>query len=55
MKSAASVTALMLLFTGCNGGGGPPPDFTLQDIDGNTVTLSELRGKAVLIDFWFLA
>jgi len=28
------------------------PDFTLQDIEGNPVTLSEFRGKTVIIDFW---
>jgi len=28
------------------------PDFTLQDLDGNTVTLSEFRGKTVIVDFW---
>ncbi len=28
------------------------PDFTLLAIDGKTVTLSRLRGKVVLIDFW---
>ncbi len=27
------------------------PDFTLTDIDGNTFTLSDHRGKVVLIDF----
>ena len=41
--------------------GGPPPaprqgfaapDFTLQTLDGNTVTLSNLRGKAVVLNFW---
>lgn len=30
----------------------PAPDFTLKDIDGNTVQLSKLRGKVVVIDFW---
>jgi peroxiredoxin len=31
----------------------PTPDFTLQDLGGQTVTLSPYRGrKAVLIDFW---
>lgn len=28
------------------------PDFTLTDINGQTVTLSQLRGKTVLLDFW---
>jgi cytochrome c biogenesis protein CcmG/thiol:disulfide interchange protein DsbE len=28
------------------------PDFTLQTLDGQIVKLSDLRGKAVLINFW---
>ena len=28
------------------------PDLTLQTLDGETVTLSDLRGQAVLINFW---
>ncbi len=32
--------------------GEPAPDFTLPDLDGNLVTLSDFRGKAVIIDFW---
>jgi peroxiredoxin len=28
------------------------PDFQLEDTKGNTVTLSELRGKVVLVNFW---
>jgi cytochrome c biogenesis protein CcmG/thiol:disulfide interchange protein DsbE len=28
------------------------PDFELSDLDGNTVRLSEYRGKVVIIDFW---
>lgn len=28
------------------------PDFTLADIDGNEVTLSELQGNVVLLTFW---
>ncbi len=28
------------------------PDFTLQTLDGASVTLSSLRGKVVLINFW---
>lgn len=32
--------------------GCPAPDFTLKDIHGEDFTLSSLRGKYVLIDFW---
>ena len=32
--------------------GNAAPDFTLRDVDGAAVTLSELRGKVVLVNFW---
>jgi len=32
--------------------GSTAPDFALTDIDGNSVHLSDLRGKVVCIDFW---
>ncbi|HEY7464381.1 MAG TPA: TlpA disulfide reductase family protein [Candidatus Limnocylindria bacterium] len=28
------------------------PDFALADLDGNPVRLSDLRGKAVIVNFW---
>ena len=28
------------------------PDFTMNDINGNPLTLSQLRGKVLLVDFW---
>jgi len=28
------------------------PDFTLQDINGKTIKLSDYRGKVVIINFW---
>lgn len=31
---------------------GSAPDFSLTDFDGRKVTLSELRGKVVIINFW---
>jgi len=34
------------------GYGTPAPDFTLETLDGKTVTLSSLRGKAVVVNFW---
>lgn len=30
----------------------PAPDFTLNDLDGNPVSLKDLRGKIVIVDFW---
>ena len=32
--------------------GAEAPDFTLTDTDGNEVTLSTLRGKPVMVNFW---
>ncbi len=32
--------------------GQPAPDFTLQLFNGQSVTLSSLKGKPVLVNFW---
>jgi len=32
--------------------GRPAPDFTLQTVDGQRFTLSELRGQVVILNFW---
>ena len=32
--------------------GQPAPDFTLKDLDGRPVSLSQFKGKVVLLDFW---
>ena len=32
--------------------GQPAPDFTLKDLDGQPVSLSQFKGKVVLLDFW---
>jgi peroxiredoxin len=35
-----------------NGMTKPAPDFTLESLDGKQMSLSDLRGKAVLLNFW---
>ncbi len=30
----------------------PTPDFKLKDVNGNSVALSDFRGKLVILDFW---
>ena len=32
--------------------GQPAPDFTLEDLQGRSVSLSDFRGQAVFLDFW---
>jgi peroxiredoxin len=32
--------------------GHPAPDFKLSDLNGNAVSLTSMRGKVVLLDFW---
>jgi len=32
--------------------GSPAPNFTLKDLDGKSVSLSDFKGKVVYIDFW---
>lgn len=32
--------------------GRPAPDFTIEKFDGGELTLSDLRGKVVMVDFW---
>ena len=58
MKRFASATALVCLFllAACNGNRPPKigekaPDFTLTDSE-RTVSLAQLRGKPVLLNFW---
>ena len=47
--------SILLSSTGCGEATGlSRPDLTLRDTDGNTVSLADLDGKAVLLNFWFL-
>lgn len=51
-----SVCLFSLLMMGMGAGppqvGGPAPNFTLKSFEGRDVTLSALRGKVVLLNFW---
>jgi peroxiredoxin len=35
--------------------GAPSPDFSITALDGNVYTLSKLKGKTVVLNFWFTA
>ncbi len=61
LLTAILVTILTtgLLITGCTADpepiatvGKPAPDFQLQNLDGQSITLSNLKGKPVLVNFW---
>lgn len=30
----------------------PAPDFTAKDLNGNSIKLSDLKGKVIILDFW---
>jgi peroxiredoxin len=49
------ILTLTLVLAGCSGGidkGNPAPDFTLTDLQGNNVTLSQYKGKNIYLNFW---
>jgi peroxiredoxin len=57
----AVLIVLPLLVGGCQSGGGPAqiarvgkpaPDFTLPDLDGQTVSLGGFQGEPVMVNFW---
>lgn len=54
MKRILSLLVLIiaLAIPGFAADSGPAPDFTLKGLDGKDLTLSSLKGKVVIIDFW---
>ncbi len=56
MKTALALVTVALALASCekSSGGALAPDFTLSDLGGTAVSLSGLRGKVVLLNFWFL-
>ena len=60
MKKFFCLSLLVLLFVlpGCTKEekpaleGNPAPNFTLKDLSGHDVTLADLRGKVVVVNFW---
>ena len=51
------ILTLMLLVTGCSAPsvarvGEPAPDFRLENLDGQSISLSDFRGKPILLNFW---
>ncbi len=62
-KKLTAITAIILVLilatSGCKAAadisgfeGDPAPDFQLENLDGETVTLSQLRGSPVMVNFW---
>ena len=58
LRRAVGAGALVLLFlapfsaAGLREEGSPAPDFTLKTLEGRPVSLSEFRGKPVVLEFW---
>ena len=53
-RSAIFVVAVLLLVGGCGKQPdyGYAPQFTLPDLNGVSVSLSDFKGKVLIIDFW---
>lgn len=61
IKKMLLLSALLFLLTGASAPdpwainglvGGKAPLFTLNDVDGNQVSITDFRGKVILLNFW---
>ncbi len=52
LSTLGVVIGCWLLTPAWGGDGEPAPDFTLNDADGNAVSLGDLKGQVVMINFW---
>ena len=57
MKRPLVIAFLFLLFLSCSTGNAPKegkvaPNFGLISLDGRRISLSQFRGKVVILDFW---
>jgi cytochrome c biogenesis protein CcmG/thiol:disulfide interchange protein DsbE len=57
MKRAATLIVLLTLMIATNGilsfaSDKSAPDFTLTDLSGNSISLSDFKGKVIFVNFW---
>jgi len=52
LSTLGVVIGCLLLAPAWGGDGEPAPNFTLNDADGNAVSLGDLKGQVVMINFW---
>lgn len=52
LKRMCGMLVAVAVFAGCAGAGDKAPNFSLKDLNGKTVTLAQLKGKVVFLDFW---
>jgi peroxiredoxin len=60
LRSITLILLTLILLTGCLTGcaqsgpevGKSAPEFALKNLDGQTISLKDLQGKAVLLNFW---